>query len=56
MDAVTNMCAVAEMGSFGGILFLVVYLGIVIYLFSLLGRFVKAIEKIAAKTENSSKI
>ncbi len=56
MGAVTNMCAVTEMGSFGPILFLVAYLGIVIYLFSLLTRFVRAIEKIATKIENSPRI
>ena len=56
MGAVTNMCDVTEMGSFGPILFLVAYLGIVIYLFSLLTRFVRAIEKIATKIENSPRI
>ena len=39
-----------------GILFVVAYLGIVIYLISLLGRLVRAIEKIATKIENSPKI
>jgi len=56
MDAVTNMCAVTDMGSLGGILFLTAYLGIVIYLFSLLTRLVRAIEKIAEKIENSPRI
>jgi uncharacterized membrane protein len=40
----------------GGTLFLVIYLGIIIYLISLLGRLVRAIEKIATKIENSPKI
>ena len=44
------------MGVVGGILFLVIYLGIIIYLISLLGRLVRAIEKIATKIENSPKI
>jgi uncharacterized membrane protein len=44
------------MGAVGAILFLVIYLGIVIYLISLLGRLVRAIEKIATKIENSPKI
>ena len=39
-----------------GVIFLVAYLGIVIYLISLLGRLVRAIEKIATKIENSPKI
>jgi hypothetical protein len=39
-----------------GVIFLVAYLGIVIYLISLLGRLVRAIEKIAAKIENSPKL
>ena len=39
-----------------GILFVVAYLGIIIYLISLLGRLVRAIEKIATKIENSPKI
>jgi hypothetical protein len=39
-----------------GLLFLVAYLGIVIYLISLLGRLVRAIERIATKIENSPKI
>ena len=38
------------------VLFTVVYLGIIIYIISLLVRFVKAIEKIAAKIENSPRI
>jgi Na+-transporting methylmalonyl-CoA/oxaloacetate decarboxylase gamma subunit len=39
-----------------GVIFLVAYLGIVIYFISLLGRLVRAIEKIATKIENSLKI
>jgi hypothetical protein len=39
-----------------GVIFLAAYLGIVIYLISLLGRLVRAIEKIANKIENSPKI
>jgi Na+-transporting methylmalonyl-CoA/oxaloacetate decarboxylase gamma subunit len=39
-----------------GIIFLVVYLVIVIYIISLLGRLVRAIEKIATKIDNSPKI
>jgi Na+-transporting methylmalonyl-CoA/oxaloacetate decarboxylase gamma subunit len=39
-----------------GILFVVAYLGIIIYLISLLGRLVRAIERIATKIENSPKI
>jgi hypothetical protein len=38
------------------IVFMVIYLGIVIYLISMLGRFVRAIERIAAKIENSPKL
>jgi hypothetical protein len=44
------------MGAVGAIFFLVAYLAIVIYLVSLLGRLVRAIEKIATKIENSPKI
>jgi hypothetical protein len=39
-----------------GVIFLLAYLGIVIYLISLLGRLVRAIETIATKIENSPKI
>jgi hypothetical protein len=38
------------------VLIAVVYLGIIIYVISLLDRFVRAIEKIAAKIESSPKI
>jgi hypothetical protein len=38
------------------VLIFVVYVGIIIYVISLLGRLVKAIERIAAKIENSPKI
>jgi hypothetical protein len=38
------------------VLIFVIYIGIIIYVISLLGRFVKAIEKIAAKIENSPKL
>jgi hypothetical protein len=38
------------------VLIFVVYVGIIIYVISLLGRLVKAIERIATKIENSPKI
>jgi hypothetical protein len=38
------------------VLMLVVYLGVIIYVISLLGRLVRAIEKIATKIDNSPKI
>jgi hypothetical protein len=38
------------------IIFMVAYLAIIIYIISLLGRLVRAIEKIATKIENSPKI
>jgi hypothetical protein len=44
------------MNAVGAILFLVAYLAIIIYLISLFGRLVRAIEKIAAKIENSPRI
>jgi hypothetical protein len=56
MNAVTSMCAFTDVGGVFGTIFLVAYLAIIIYLISLLGRLVKAIEKIAAKIENSPKI
>jgi hypothetical protein len=38
------------------VLIFVIYIGIIIYVISLLGRVTKAIEKIAAKIENSPKL
>jgi hypothetical protein len=38
------------------VIIFVAYIGIIIYVISLLGRFVRAIEKIAAKIENSPKL
>lgn len=56
MDAVTSMCSMTDAGGVFGAIFLIAYLAIIIYLISLLGRLVRAIEKIAAKIENSPKI
>ena len=45
-----------NMGAVGAMLFLAIYLGIVVYLISMLGRLVRAVERIAAKIENSPRI
>ena len=38
------------------IVIMVIYLGVVIYIISMINRLVRAIERIAAKIENSPKI